>query len=82
MLRLFRFLLKAIIILIRVFRWLQRWKRKIVSWFSGKPSDTSQQSKTTIISPAESTPKKRKVFGDDEGSYIDYEEVRGENKEV
>ena len=79
MLRFFRFLLKAIIILIRVFSWLQRWKRKIVSWFKGKPSGTSQYSKTTIIHPAEPSTPKRKVFGSDEGSYIDYEEVRGEN---
>ena len=76
MLRLFRFLLKAIIILIRVFRWFQRLKHKIVSWFKGKPAGTSQQSKTTIIHPSEPTTQKRKVFGSDEGSYIDYEELK------
>lgn len=75
MLRLFRFLLKAIIILIRVFRWLQRLKRKIVSWFKGKPSNTNQQSKTTIIHQASATPSK-KVFGSDEGSYVEFEELK------
>lgn len=79
MLRFFRFLLKAIIILIRVFRWLQRWKHKIVSWFKGRPLGTNQYSKTTIIHPAEPSTPKRKVFGSDEGSYVEFEELK--NKE-
>lgn len=76
MLRLFRFLLKAIVLLIRVFRWLQRWKRKMVSWFSGKPSGTGQQSKTTIIHPSVPSTPKRKVFGSDEGEYVEFKEVK------
>ena len=78
MLRLFRYLLKTIIILVRVFRWLQRLKRKIVSWFKGTPTGTSQQSKTTIIHPSEPTSQKRKVFGSDEGEYVEFREVKSE----
>lgn len=77
MLRVFQFILKAIIILVRVYRWLQRMKRKIVSWFSGKsPNTTGQHSKTTIIHSSDSpTTQKRKVFGSDEGEYVDFREV-------
>lgn len=77
MLRLFRYLLKTIMVLIRVYRWFQRLKRRIVSWFSGKPAGTSQQAKATIIHQAPAKPTK-KVFESDEGSYVDFEEVRSE----
>ena len=76
MLRFLKYLFKAIVLLIRVFRWLQRLKRKIVSWFSGKPASTSQHSKATIIHTAETTTQKRKVFESDEGSYVEFEEVK------
>ncbi len=76
MLRLFRYLLKTIMVLIRVFRWLQRLKRKIVSLFSGKPTSTSQHSKATIIHTANTTTQKRKVFERDEGEYVEFREVK------
>ena len=77
MLKIFRYLLKTIMVLIQVYRWFQRLKRKIVSWFHGKPSGTSQQQKATIIHPTDAKPVK-KVFGSDEGEYIEFKEVRGE----
>jgi hypothetical protein len=48
----------------------------MVSWFSGKPSGTGQQSKTTIIHPSEPSTPKRKVFGSDEGEYVEFKEVK------
>ena len=75
MLRFLKYLFKAIVLLIRVFRWLQRLKRKIVSWFSGKPADTNQHAKATIIHQAPTKPTK-KVFESDEGSYVEFEEVK------
>ena len=76
MLRLFRYLLKTIMVLVRVYRWFQRLKRRIVSWFSGKPSGSSQQQKATIIHPTDTKPVK-KVFGSDEGNYVEFEELKG-----
>ena len=75
MLRLFKYLIKTIAMLIRVYRWLQRLKRKIVSWFGGNKHQSQTSGKTTILHQASTQPTK-KVFGSDEGSYVDYEELK------
>ena len=76
MLRVIRFVLRAIVLLIRVFRWLQRWRRRIAAWLRGKPTASGVHGGTTIVNPTEQAPSRRKVFGSDEGEYVDFVEVK------
>lgn len=80
MFKFFQFLIKAITLWIRTKGWIDRQKSRISGWFSCKPTKT-QKIRTTIISP-DTVRKRKKIFGRNEGSYVEFEEERsGKNHE-
>ena len=52
------------------------WGRKATDTFTGRSSDgTSASTSSHSTPPPPSTPSKKKVFDDDEGEYIEFEEI-------
>lgn len=77
------FLVVAVVILglalvSKVIGTLLGWGRKATNTFTGRSSDgTSASTSTSSHStpPPPSSPSKKKVFDDDEGEYIEFEEI-------
>jgi len=75
MFKFLRFLFRTFVVLYRIYQWILRQKRKIRSWFAGSTANHGHQGHKTTISRPSTHKKKRKVFGKDEGHYVDYEEM-------
>lgn len=75
------FLVVAVVILglalvSKVIGTLLGWGRKATDTFTGRSSDgTSASTFSHSTPPPPSTPSKKKVFDDDEGEYIEFEEI-------
>lgn len=75
------FLVVAVVILglalvSKVIGTLLGWGRKATNTFTGRSSDgTSASTSSHSTPPPPSTPSKKKVFDDDEGEYIEFEEI-------
>ncbi|MGN0058665.1 MAG: DUF4834 family protein [Phocaeicola plebeius] len=75
------FLVVAVVILglalvSKVIGTLLGWGRKATDTFTGRSSDgTSASTSSHSTPPPPSTPSKKKVFDDDEGEYIEFEEI-------
>lgn len=78
MISLIKFLLRTIQFFIRVHARLKSWKNKVHDFFSGKSGNRQSDGVTIDLSNIQDAGQdtKRKIFAKDEGTYVDFVEVK------
>lgn len=80
MLRFFKFIVKMIFAIMRFYGYYKLCKQKILSFFGSNKihKTTGHRAENTVSDTTSSFKRKKtKVFADDEGSYVDFEEMKG-----